>query len=283
MICGHKILLKSGIEVPCGKCPACLANRRQEWIFRLKEEMKSAVFGLFVTLTYDNDHLPKDLSVNVSDIQHFHKRLRKNFTAGDMRFFLTSEYGDHTARPHYHGLYFFKTKYEQDYIYDIFTKSWKNGFCKFGEIELASIVYCTKYCLKLTPVPPGRKKPFQLMSKMNGGLGSGYLDLMSDWHLETENFNYVSADGKQCRMPRYYRDRINPYKGSFKYNPLYYRLEQDRDQDSRKTENRHFTEFVLHNKFSNEGDALRAYERVKNKQVQNRDELLIKHTKKQKM
>lgn len=65
--------------VPCGKCPSCLANQRQEWVFRLKQEYEASVFAIFVTLTYSDENLPKDLSVNKKDIQDFHKRLRKHF------------------------------------------------------------------------------------------------------------------------------------------------------------------------------------------------------------
>ena len=100
--------LRDGSVVPCGKCPACLANQRSEWIFRLQQEYLVSSFSIFVTLTYDDEHVPLDFSVNKRDVQLFHKRLRKHFPSADLRYYLVSEYGDHTFRPHYHGLYFFK-------------------------------------------------------------------------------------------------------------------------------------------------------------------------------
>ena len=194
--------------VPCGKCPACRANYRSELVFRIQQEYLANAFSVFVTLTYDNDHLPKDLCVNKDDVQKFHKRLRKHFAPQELRFFLISEYGDRGHRPHYHGLYFFKSIQDYNALYDIFVKSWNLGFIKFGEVEIGSILYCTKYCLKGNDVPEGRKPNFRLMSKMHGGLGSLYLENMSSFHIESEQFSYVSSFGRTCRMPRYYRDKL---------------------------------------------------------------------------
>lgn len=79
MQCYRMITLKTGLVVPCGKCPACLANQRQEWVFRLKQEYLASNFAIFVTLTYNDENVPLDFSVNKKDVQDFHKRLRKHF------------------------------------------------------------------------------------------------------------------------------------------------------------------------------------------------------------
>ena len=168
-------------QFPCGHCANCRARNRQEWVFRLKEEYKSCNFGLFVTLTYSDENIPFD-GVCKRDIQLFLKRLRKHFDSKVLRYFIVSEYGDHTLRPHYHALLFFKSKRTSD-IYDIIEQSWNNGFVQFGEIEEGSIVYCTKYCLKQTSVPIGKNKNFRLISKMNGGIGIYHLNELSDYYL----------------------------------------------------------------------------------------------------
>lgn len=46
--------------VPCGHCEICLAKESNSWQLRLYEEMKIADNAIFLTLTYDDDHLPKD-------------------------------------------------------------------------------------------------------------------------------------------------------------------------------------------------------------------------------
>ena len=167
MFCPHPITLKNGECVPCGKCPSCRANERTEWIFRLKQEYKVSAFSLFVTLTYDNAHIPLDFSVNKRDVQLFLKRFRKRLGKIKCRYYIVSEYGDHTHRPHYHGLFFFEQTFEdKKKLYDDITESWQNGFCDFGDVEEGSIVYCTKYCLKRCEVPEGREKPFRLMLRL---------------------------------------------------------------------------------------------------------------------
>lgn len=282
MECRKKILLKSGLIVPCGKCPACLANNRQEWIFRLQQEYKDSIFSVFVTFTYSDEFLPSD-GVCKEDMQKFHKRLRKHFPSGDLRFFVVSEYGDHTQRAHYHGLYFFKHKYELDYIYDIFLKSWSKGFIKFGEVEEGSIVYCTKYCLKLTLTPDGKNPTFRLISKMDGGLGSSYLEKMSDYHISNNQFIFVADNGKKCRMPRYFRDKIDPFKGARKYNPLHFRIEDDIAKDRGKKLSQDFGQYLSEHKFQSFEEARRGFEDFQRCKYENRDELLIKHVKKQKL
>ena len=44
--------------VPCGHCEHCRHSYTQKWQERLNIEMEHSVSTLFITLTYDNDHLP---------------------------------------------------------------------------------------------------------------------------------------------------------------------------------------------------------------------------------
>lgn len=97
----------NGDLFPCGKCINCRAKSRQEWVFRLRMEYRNCDFGLFVTLTYDDDHLPSD-GVSIRDVQLFLKRLRKKYKSKTLRYYICSEYGDNTHRAHYHALLFLK-------------------------------------------------------------------------------------------------------------------------------------------------------------------------------
>lgn len=253
-----------------------MANQRQEWVFRLKQEYLDSVFSIFVTLTYDDEHIPANMSVNKRDVQLFHKRLRKHFPSGDLRFYVVSEYGDHTFRPHYHGLYFFKSEYEISKVYDIFAESWKNGFIKFGEVEEGSIVYCTKYCLKHSTTPLGREKTFRLVSKMNGGLGSRYIREMDEYHRSTQNGKFVSYGGKTCRMPRYYRNKFGIQTSEFYfYEEQYDKLKAEHEQ--------RFKEFLKKHKGLSFAESVRLFEFSESQAHDRRDELILKHTQKQKM
>ena len=274
------ITLKNGVVVPCGKCPACLANQRQEWCFRLQQENLASSFSLFVTLTYDDEHKPEK-GVNKNDIQLFHKRLRKHFPSGELRFYVVSEYGDHTFRPHYHGLYFFKSVQDIEKVYQIFVNSWQLGFIKFGKVETGSIVYCTKYCLKKKFVPAGQNENFRLMSKMNGGLGSYYLEQMSDFHVEFENFAFVSHAGKKCRMPRYFKDKLSSLYRVY-HEEEYQRGIEEYFAKMREEHLQRFKDFVKEHKGLSYDEAINQFNALEQRSHDTRDELILKHTQKQK-
>ena len=46
------------VTIPCGKCEACTSRKSYSMVQRLQMERCSWKYCLFVTLTYDNDHLP---------------------------------------------------------------------------------------------------------------------------------------------------------------------------------------------------------------------------------
>ena len=134
MICRFPVQLtvdihgkKGSIYVPCGKCAWCLRQKRNEWFVRFLEESKKHDFVRFLTLDYDDDHLPVKTDettgeiipvVSLRDIQLYHKRIRK---AGyKFRFFVASEYGSKGGRPHCHGIYWSDEKIP---YYDF----WENG------------------------------------------------------------------------------------------------------------------------------------------------------------
>ena len=57
------------IFVPCGHCRLCRENRVNEWMTRCICESSSSMYPpLFITLTYDRQHYPKD-GVSKDDVQ----------------------------------------------------------------------------------------------------------------------------------------------------------------------------------------------------------------------
>ena len=93
------------VTVPCGQCIGCRLERSRQWAVRCIHEASLHEDNCFITLTYDDAHLPTDLSLNVSHFQKFMKRLRKRFGEG-IRFFHCGEYGENFGRPHYHACLF---------------------------------------------------------------------------------------------------------------------------------------------------------------------------------
>lgn len=93
------------VQVPCGKCLECRIQHARDWADRCVIEAKQYKYNYFVTLTYDDAHLPERNSLNPKDLQLFLKRLRKRFKGVKIRFLASGEYGS-SFRPHYHLILF---------------------------------------------------------------------------------------------------------------------------------------------------------------------------------
>ena len=102
------------IEIPCGHCLGCRLAYSRMWADRCMGEATLHESNYFITLTYDDIHMPysKDVidfgtgeyiykTLSKRDCQLFMKRLRKNYQYDNkVRFYLAGEYGSQTARPH---------------------------------------------------------------------------------------------------------------------------------------------------------------------------------------
>lgn len=197
------------VTVPCGKCAACVLNKRTEWFIRCKEELKHSHSCLFVTLTYDDEHLPIRYDfdgvvyhdVNKRDVQLYHKRLRKQVKT-KFKFFLTSEYGEQFHRPHYHALYF---NFPLEKVQEI-AKAWQNGFVKVDFPNDDRIKYVTGYVINKLTIPEGCNPIFNLISK---NLGIDYVKEFALWHRRKpiERCFYPCEKTKRP-LPRYYKEKI---------------------------------------------------------------------------
>lgn len=215
-------------DLPCGKCPPCKMRRVNSWVFRLQQEDKVATSAYFVTLTYDNLHIP--LSENgyatlcKRDFQLFMKRLRK-LSKNKLKYYAVGEYGGITKRPHYHMILFNLEDvkplpiggYRSELIEEAWTKENRLGQrtligkVDIGSVTQDSIAYTTKYIDKSNrDRKHGREdweKEFSLMSK---GLGLNYLtDQAISYHKADLSRNYLTKAGNhQIALPRYYAKRI---------------------------------------------------------------------------
>lgn len=167
---GLKLLQRNEVSIPCGKCFACRFRKRKEMTTRLSNEL--SMYGddcCFITLTYNDDHLPttcirpvKDADKMIergvgalpvetllpSDVQKFIKRLRRHleylpkkaskrigrdYVTTPIRYFAVGEYGGKTGRPHYHLLIF----------------GWKPSDLDAFSIRKGNVVYRSKQVEKL--------------------------------------------------------------------------------------------------------------------------------------
>lgn len=194
------------LTVPCGRCAACMQRKREEWSYRLNQEWKVSKTSFFVTLTYAPETITKNASgvdsVHKEHIQKFLKRLRKNTGQTDIRYYMSSEYGPRTFRPHYHIILF--NVFDPDQI----IKAWKLGFCRIDPVNEARINYVTKYCITKSRYPENANKVFSLMSR-KPGIGANYIETHRQWHDDDPTRMYaVYQGGRKTTLPRYYKDKI---------------------------------------------------------------------------
>lgn len=154
----------SGIPqyLPCGKCVGCRLERSRVWAVRCVHESKMHRENCFITLTYDNDHLPASGSLSVSTLQLFMKRFRMwafRKYGVLIRHYACGEYGDLNKRPHYHAIIFgfdFRDKllYSTSPAGDsIFSSAdldgvWGLGSTKVGDVNFRTAAYVARYCMK---------------------------------------------------------------------------------------------------------------------------------------
>lgn len=201
------------ITVPCGRCLACLGQKSSELSMRCEHENIYYGYGhnsCFVTLTYDDKHLPENYSLKIEDTQLFLKRLRINakrkLKIEDLKYLLVGEYGDKRGRPHYHMILFGLPagKKTTDFIHS----NWKNGHVYVGTCTGESIKYVTKYMSKSRAMSlnrkeylkkTGRTRPFRTMSH---GLGKRWL-LDNYGNIKKKDYK-ISYNGGFYSVPRSY-------------------------------------------------------------------------------
>lgn len=120
---------------------------------------------------------------------------------------------------------------------------------------------------------------------MNGGLGICYLDKMGDYHAQSMNFNSVYADGKRSRMPRYYLNKLSLSDSvsslelaTFKAS----RIERIQTEQYAKYAQK-FKEFCQDHKGLSYNEMCAQFNAKLRHGEAARDELIIKHCKKQKL
>lgn len=207
------------LPIPCGKCAACLTNKRNDWATRLRIELKHAKTAHFITLTYTDDNLlyadhenektgiiTTVPVLNVDDTQKFMKRLRKK-NKNKLKYFLCGEYGEKFKRPHYHMIIFnIDKKFRGQSLEKLLLETWGHGLVHIGSVTPASIRYTTNYMIQKQDMKGFPVQPFATMSR---GLGLSYISKMKSYHQKDISRNYVTfEDGQKSRLPRYLRAKL---------------------------------------------------------------------------
>ena len=69
--------IKNGATFGCGQCMPCRINKRRTWAHRIMLEALVSSSASFLTMTYDDEHLPDGGSLELRDVQLYWKSLRK--------------------------------------------------------------------------------------------------------------------------------------------------------------------------------------------------------------
>lgn len=158
------------LYVPCGHCADCLRNKKNEWYFRSMIEYQDVLAKkgccLFVTLTYNNDNIPVFILPDGTECTGFNKHHIRNFIKyfriyfsrrgiehKGIKYLICSEYGEHTRRPHYHGLLFLPVKPPWHELQEVLKRAWHYGFVVCSKLgwyisSPSGLRYCSKYICK---------------------------------------------------------------------------------------------------------------------------------------
>lgn len=236
MRCSYPVLVKDSygmiVHAPCGQCMACRLNYARQWSARIThEQLKYGDRSCFLTLTYDDDHLPADMSVHKRELSDFMKRLRKQLGVKKVRFFGCGEYGDTFGRPHYHVILFgvpvdsdiFRNRHihyesgkpcgwhaDLQAWSDPKTKTYK-GKVHIGTVTSDSANYVCGYVTKKVKGKHakeyydslGIEPEFVLMSR-RPGIGQDYVVSHGDYY---RIHPFVTIKGVKYPLPRYYVDK----------------------------------------------------------------------------
>lgn len=213
------------IQVPCGHCPACLAQQQSQWSFRIENEV---LYGghasvLFVTYTYAPEYLPSDYSVHKEEVTRYLHDLRQklsrralleNSPCPTVRYYFCAEYGSKFGRPHYHAILFFSHSVD----WKIIQSAWGKGIVDIREFSPARAGYVAKYSVKDISLDyAGRERPFHLQSK---GLGKCFLNSFSCFASLSSNTYFSNLSGHKVKLPRYYLDKLGTERKYYTYQAI---------------------------------------------------------------
>lgn len=229
------------VTVSCGRCWGCRLEKSRQWAVRCLHETQLHEDNCFITLTYDDEHLPANGSVDVEEWKCFAKKLR-HFWWRDkpkaerrrIRYFHCGEYGDSFGRPHYHAI-LFGVDFRADqrkigqkrgvplYSSELLEQLWGQGNVTVGAATFESAAYVARYIMKKitghdaiehygVDCDTGEvlRKPEYVTMSRGHGIGSKWIE---KYHKEVYLKDSVIIRGKRQRPPKFYDSQfelLNP-------------------------------------------------------------------------
>jgi len=216
------------ITLPCGQCRFCRLEHSRQMALRCLHESSLYEKNCFLTLTYNNQSLPRGGTLDYNAPVLFMKRLRDRY-GPSIRSFGCAEYGELLQRPHYHILIFNHDFSDKDLIkggkYPLFRSSeleklWPFGHSSIGEVNFETAAYVARYvCKKITG--PRAALHYESVDPQSGevvsrlperavcvsrrpGIGRTWAEANAAF---VRHHDFVVLRGKKVRPAKYY-DRI---------------------------------------------------------------------------
>lgn len=230
-------MAQNSTEVACGQCNDCRIAKAREWAIRAMHEAQMHQKNSFITLTYDEEHLPTNASLDIEVWQAFAHRMRK--AIGPFRFIHVGEYGAENLRPHYHAL-IFGQNFDEDraiwkedeatgrryYRSPKLAKLWPEGFHDIQDLSREAANYVCQYAMKKiygtsVEAEERREQRYQRVDPATGevwqvaeetwtmsrrpGIGENWI---KKYKTDVFPSDHVVIKGKEQRTPRYYLDKL---------------------------------------------------------------------------
>lgn len=223
------------LQLRCGQCIGCRLKRRQDWTIRAMHEAQLAPESCFLTLTYDEEHLPDDHSLDKQHWQKFIKRLRKKH--GAIRYLHCGEYGGETLRPHYHALLFGNSfaldsvplsslaghaasQHNNLRVSETLAQLWPYGMHTVGPVTVETARYVAGYTVKkqtnatsVERVDPTTGEVWEVAPEyatMSRNKGLGY-EWLKRFHTDVYPSDEVIMGGKKHLTPDYYDELMQEW------------------------------------------------------------------------
>lgn len=209
------------MAVPCGQCLGCKARHAMHWAIRCSHEARMHPYSSFVTLTYDEEHVPhvdddidKPYTLRPDDFVLFMKKLRNARHPG-IKFLQAGEYGTY-GRPHHHAILFGVNfpdmkKWTRRGEHTLYTSEelatlWPHGFSSIGNVTIQSANYVAQYTVKKLDRPHHlTAHPEYATMSRRPGIGAGFLKTFPDDIYPRDAV--ITEGGQKHKPPRYY-DKI---------------------------------------------------------------------------
>lgn len=226
--------IRRSLTLPCGRCIGCRLERSRQWAVRCMHESSMHTDNSFVTLTYSDEYIPHDYSLNYRHFQLFMKRVRKSYSR--VRFYMCGEYGETYSRPHYHACLFGLrprdlTPWRRSSAgFQLFRsasleKLWPYGSVEVGDVSFESAAYVARYIMKKV-TGSNAEKHYEIVDGITGEIYSRVPEFtrMSlkpgighDWYrkysAEVFPLDRVVVRGHEAKPPRYYFNMLKSDPG----------------------------------------------------------------------